>query len=1015
MQDNIPSPRATTAARLRHLQGTDAEWAATDPVLLDGEPAFSSDLKRFKVGPGLWSSLKYWGDPDAPQDGFPYAFQDGQWIKTTAYLDFTGDLNTISRSGITHYRLVEPVTNAWFDYAAKSSFVTHMEYDTNEAIQIGYAYNEPDETTHVTYQRVRRGGVWGQWYTNAGYSPQPFVADLNDLASGGTFQLSFPLGNGVTNAWPSAGFGDIIQHTNINGTTAMQVGFELRAAGEPQIWMRSLASGVWLDWVENKFGFEVSESDIADLNRVRWRNAWLGGTEYVKNDMVVSSGYLAVANTTTSDSPVPDPSGDAVFQLPTVPSWATDTYTGVFEGGQRYTVPSGSLYRVQQYRFWVPTGCAVANYSYALFVIDEADPTNLRTELVVSVSGDQVTEGWNTYDNLSGSLLSSGSAFAVYLQSINSASNTTWNADWTREGDSNANPPSEGFWLTNANDTAIRFNMIDLDTTNQSTNLGLVTAGTDILVIDTADGGANIYQQFRVTDVTDNGTWWEFAVVSLETGPGGSPGVGAACTATFTIPVAAGTQYTSIADYYASDPYVSGVYSEGDTGAVQNQDAYGVDIQVLELTASPDWDIAAITEGGVLGGVPGEGGSGGSAVWYGDNEPSEAIVGDLWYRSLNPTGLFVKTDDGDSEQWVQTNGVSVSGDYLPRDGTLPMLAPLPTVAATADAHAPTWGQVKAQVGDYLPLTGGTLSGALNINGDGVSADGNISASSIYTVADSRVDLRLASDGIARIASERGDVGRPWRFVPAINGAENFGQALSYDATALSWYIGNAYSTDGKINTQAQNDARYVAGPLVTGPASTGMTDFGGDDLNNAVPAYDQTQEIFRITASATLNNSIALSNGDFIIAMNHQAGVIRQIAHQWNPTGEQQPMWWRDLASGVWTDWAPLGSGGLYNDVSHDPAGAASWRVIGDTLECWGQVSVSGSQTITFPKTFQTGPRVTMTAIPPNHTNGIAYTADMINVTTTQFTARVATVSAGLVSDASRPIHYHAIGQWNGV
>ena len=51
--------RITVAIQFR--RGKEAEWAEVDPVLREGEPAYSTDVGRLKVGNGLfrWSELSY--------------------------------------------------------------------------------------------------------------------------------------------------------------------------------------------------------------------------------------------------------------------------------------------------------------------------------------------------------------------------------------------------------------------------------------------------------------------------------------------------------------------------------------------------------------------------------------------------------------------------------------------------------------------------------------------------------------------------------------------------------------------------------------------------------------------------------------------------------------------------------------------------------------------------------------------------------------------------------------------
>lgn len=822
-----------TPARMRQLQATEAEWVAADPVLLDGEIAFSSDVMRYKVGPGTWSALEYWGSPDSPNDGHPYGIEDGNWVRTSRYVDFTGDLNTISTPGVTHMRLANPISNAWPDFnAVGGSFMTHQEYDADNAVQVGYAFNEVNKATHVMYQRVRRAGVWGTWYTNPGYSPVPATGDLDTLSADGTFELSMPIGNGVTNAWPNAGFGDVVRHTNIDSGTAMQVGYELRVAGQPQIWMRSMNAGVWSSWYENKFGFEVYEADIVDLNRVRWRNVWVGGTQYVKNDMVVSAGYLAVANTDTTESPVPVESGDPIYSLPTVPAWANQSHTGVVEAGAKYTVPASSLFSVTQYRFWVPTGAALPDYKYALYLTNITDPANPITSIIATFDGSQLVEGWNSFDNPDSTLLTEGTIFGVYLQSYNSASNSQWAAQWDRESNSNNGAPSTGMWRTNKGNSQIRFNVTDNGSNNQAANLALVTVGSDIAVFDTADGGVNIYQNYRVTGVTDNGTWFQFDVVPLDTGPGGAPTVGAATTGNFTIPVVGSTSYVAIADYYLSNPNIKGIISLSGGTVVEDEAAYCVDLQFQELIASPDWDIAAISAGGALGGGGGSGPGGGAAVWYGDTEPAEAVVGDLWYRSADPTGLFLKTDDGDSEQWVQTNGINIAGDFVERGGDT-MTGNLLVPEAVADTHVPTFGQVKgeitASIGNYLPLAGGTLTGGLTVQSDLVAE--NITATP---------DILINNDGVK---NENGIV-----FNRSPDQSGNFGAYLFWSQNNNTVKL-NLYDESGI----------YVSSPL--------EISYGSVFLNENVVHNDHT---FRINSPDGVNTHLYFSRNDVNRALIYQ-------------------------------------------------------------------------------------------------------------------------------------------------
>ena len=198
--------------------------------------------------------------------------------------------------------------------------------------------------------------------------------------------------------------------------------------------------------------------------------------------------------------------------------------------------------------------------------------------------------------------------------------------------------------------------------------------------------------------VTDNGTWYEFNVVPIDSGPGGAPTVGSPCGANFTVPVVGSTSYVSIAGYYASNTSIDGIIALDGGTPVTDDAAYGVDLEFTELITSPDWDIAAISAGGALGGTPGDGGGGGAGVWVSDNVPVDAVVNDLWMKTSDPVGLYVLYDDGDSIQWMQTNGATISGDFVSKAGDV-MTGNLTVPDAVAVGHAPNLGQVQQEIID----------------------------------------------------------------------------------------------------------------------------------------------------------------------------------------------------------------------------------------------------------------------------------------------------------------------------
>lgn len=58
------------ATKVRHVKaiiqlrrGAEAEWISKDPILVKGEPAYSTDINKLKIGDGIhhWSELEYIG------------------------------------------------------------------------------------------------------------------------------------------------------------------------------------------------------------------------------------------------------------------------------------------------------------------------------------------------------------------------------------------------------------------------------------------------------------------------------------------------------------------------------------------------------------------------------------------------------------------------------------------------------------------------------------------------------------------------------------------------------------------------------------------------------------------------------------------------------------------------------------------------------------------------------------------------------------------------------------------
>ncbi len=136
---------------------------------------------------------------------------------------------------------------------------------------------------------------------------------------------------------------------------------------------------------------------------------------------------------------------------------------------------------------------------------------------------------------------------------------------------------------------------------------------------------------------------------------------------------------------------------------------------------------------------------------------------------------------------------------------------------------------------------------------------------------------------------------------------------------------------------------------------------------------------------------------------------------------EQGSLWWRTVepvGMFIWyvdadsSQWVPADSAGTIASISefHDPAGLASWRIVGSTLECWGAYNTGTSGVgVGFPKTFANNfPRVTLAVL----------VAGSEPLATYQYLSSVGFYGQGWSltgTPLSANVSYHAIGEWDGV
>ena len=323
--------------------------------------------------------------------------------------------------------------------------------------------------------------------------------------------------------------------------------------------------------------------------RMNWiTGGYVGGVDYLKHDVIVDSGYLAIVKVpSTQERPAPQPVGNSFWTLDdTDVGWSDETFLGnnVTAGNDfiNNTVP----FELQAVRIYIPFAQADVYYRAAFghattddledFVID-------YSEWYDSVS---TGTGWVEIE-ADGTIFPAGSHITVAIESENRAAAQVDDVfyDYTS---------SNGDVVIGAGDMHRRNNRdyVDISKTPQSGTLVVdPIAGT---TIDSA------LSAWNVIAVADNGTYWRCTISGT-----GDPLPGNV-EFTFTTPTAQVSQYyLENPGYWTANPLpnadASGVLIK-DGVETTSDAAYGADIKIQQITISDDWDLLASPGGGTAGG-----------------------------------------------------------------------------------------------------------------------------------------------------------------------------------------------------------------------------------------------------------------------------------------------------------------------------------------------------------------------------------------------------------------------------
>jgi hypothetical protein len=317
--------------------------------------------------------------------------------------------------------------------------------------------------------------------------------------------------------------------------------------------------------------------------RMNWNGVWAQGT-YHQGDVVLDGIYTMIANKTTTDRAAPQNSGAASWVLPDTPVWTDQAQSAVVWSGHTYTFNTYGY--LQGVRIWVPVLSGVTNYRTVL----------LSNGAYRTIEEPVLNQDAWTVLSVGSTLVSPGDVLLVYLDSLNSGSDTTIVGGWVRGANSNTLEPANQNWNHSNNNDTVRIDFDDLDSIGRQTELESIVAGSSLSFVENGFPDRNV--SYRVLSVTTGTTSVIYSVVLLDTGPAGEPLVGADCNFTGTVPVPSPTDYVELpAD--GTEPTwaaVEGFLAFDEVNQnVPVTNRYGVDINFQPISLSPDWDVVSLS------------------------------------------------------------------------------------------------------------------------------------------------------------------------------------------------------------------------------------------------------------------------------------------------------------------------------------------------------------------------------------------------------------------------------------
>lgn len=305
-----------------------------------------------------------------------------------------------------------------------------------------------------------------------------------------------------------------------------------------------------------------------------WRDEWTPGTLAEPHEVYTQGGFVMVCVRETNDPPAPQLQGSPFFisGLGDTPAWTNDSDTaGFVSTGQRYTIATAKL--ALGFRVWPPVADPLQLYQ--VFIINNPAGVAPIVELLTGEFSVTTVEWFDVATAIR--LLPSGGVFDLVIAAASAAIPVSTSALYTYKRSNG--PPSSGEINHQSNNTNMRIHHTDKDGIDRQALLEGLSPGDGV-----SGGGI----EWLIVTSTLNANDVDFEVTPATRAQEGD------FTMQFTAQVAASVPSVSIAGHFSGNAEVEGRKGVDTlTSPTLNQNAYGVDIFVQDVIASPDWKLVS--------------------------------------------------------------------------------------------------------------------------------------------------------------------------------------------------------------------------------------------------------------------------------------------------------------------------------------------------------------------------------------------------------------------------------------